>query len=194
MTDRSATATVAAVDRSGALDRLLRDSSDDLLGTVIGCLSAKDACHASGVCRRWARVAEPHLRSVCTAQGWQLARRPRLLARSTSLATELPWRAVFVARSCRHCMAAPGDYAVRGYAGGAPKLFLCGHCARESVVVAHLQRLRATIDVTGLSGKPLYTKKQNKFCAEVSKESKLSLDNAPGQRADLLRRGRSHAA
>ena len=32
-----------------------------------------------------------------------------------------------------------------------------------------LQRGRFTIDVTGLSGRPLYSRSKSKFCADVSK-------------------------
>ena len=50
-----------------------------------------------------------------------------------------------------------------------------------------MQQLSLTLDVTRLSGKPLYTGKQSKFAAEVSKLSKQAQDNASGARADVLR-------
>ena len=50
-----------------------------------------------------------------------------------------------------------------------------------------MQRLSLTLDVTGLSGKPLYSGKESKFASEVSKLSKQAQDNASGERADLLR-------
>ena len=56
--------------------------------------------------------------------------------------------------------------------------------------VEGLQRLRATLDVTGLSGKPLYTRRESKFCSEISKLSKESMDNASGARAEVARHAR----
>ena len=88
-------------------------------------------------------------------------------------------------------MAAAGDFAVRSpHAGSQKHCFLCGRCAKQPAVVQLLQSQRYTLDVTGLSGKPLFSKRESKFCSEVSKLSKESLDNASGERADIVR----HAA
>ena len=84
-------------------------------------------------------------------------------------------------------MSAPGDFAVRSQDAGAPKCFLCAKCAKKNVVVERMQKHHLTLDVTGLSGKPLFTKRESKFCSEVSKLSKEALDRASGERADLLR-------
>ena len=167
---------------------LILRESDDMLHALLSCLPTSNMCILSRVCKRWAVVAEQRLRERCASRGWALPRRPRLQARNQALML-LPWRALYVSRSCRSCLEDIGDFAVRSYSGGAPAFYLCACCAKAPPVVARLQDMRATIDVTGLSGKPLYTKRQSKFCAEVSAESKLSIDGASGQRAELLRRG-----
>ena len=70
----------------------------------------------------------------------------------------------------RACFAAPGDFAIRaGGAHAAPSFFLCGACCKAERTVQRLQRGRFTIDVTGLSGRPLYSRSKSKFCADVSK-------------------------
>ena len=61
------------------------------------------------------------------------------------------------------------------------------HVQRGRGVVQRLQRHSLTLDVTGLSGKPLYNGKESKFAAEVSMLSKDALDNASGARAEVLR-------
>ena len=142
----------------------------------------------SRVSHSWAAAAEIRLRAFCAAHGFRLPRRPRLQRASGSLGAELPWRACFVAHACKGCRGEPGDFAVRGTDGGAPKCYLCRSCAKHPQIVERLQRANASLDVTGLSGKPLYTKAQSKFCSEVSKLSKDSIDNASGSRAEVLRR------
>ena len=178
---------------SNVLALILREATDDILHALLACLPASELCLLSRVCKRWAVVAEQRLRDSCGHRGWQLPRRPRLQNRSQA-SMLLPWRTLYVSRSCRSCLTDAGDFAVRNYAGGAPAFYLCASCAKAPRVVARLQAMRATIDVTGLSGKPLYTKRQSKFCAEVSRESKLSIDGASGQRAELLRLGQQHAS
>ena len=54
-------------------------------------------------------------------------------------------------------------------AHAAPSFFLCGACCKAERTVQRLQRGRFTIDVTGLSGRPLYSRSKSKFCADVSK-------------------------
>ena len=67
-------------------------------------------------------------------------------------------------------LAAPGDFAIRaGGAHAAPSFFLCGACCTAERTVQRLQRGRFTIAVTGLSGRPLYSRSKRKFCADVSK-------------------------
>jgi hypothetical protein len=139
----------------------------------------------SRVCREWANAAELCVQATCKRFSWTLPRRARLQGRGAL--ADCPWRNVFVARACRACMAAAGDFAVRTPDAGAPRFFLCSRCAKSPRTVERMQQLSLTLDVTGLSGKPLYTGKQSKFAAEVSKLSKQAQDNASGARADVLR-------
>ena len=69
---------------------------------------------------------------------------------------------------------------------GAPRCFLCGPCAKQPRIVQRLQASNYTLDVTGLSGRPLYSKSQSKFCSEVSQLSKAALDQASGAKAAVL--------
>lgn len=172
-----------------ALQRLLQTEDHDLLVLLLSALPPHIVCVLSQTSHAWARAAEVGLKVACDRFHWQQPRRPRLQRSSGSLGAALPWRACFIARACRACLASPGDFAVRGIDGGAPRFFLCSRCAKNSSTVARLQRERATLDVTGLSGKPLYTRAQSKFCSEVSKLSKESIDNASGRRADVVRHG-----
>ena len=82
------------------------------------------------------------------------------------------------------CIDAPGDFAVRRSRNDAPLCFLCSVCCKRDHVVGKLQRERATLDVTGLSGKALYTEKGSKFVSEVNAAS----NKAPS--VLLLSRGR----
>ena len=172
-----------ATTPSTALDRLVGLDNADLLATFLAALAPKEASRVSSVCLAWASAAELGLHAKCTQHGWKQPRRARLQA----LQLGLPWRALFVARSCRACMTQPGDFAVRNVHGNAPRCFLCARCAKSARVVTLLQQERATLDVTGLSGKPLYSKRESKFCAEAHQLSKESLDGASGARAELLR-------
>ena len=119
-------------------------------------------------------------------KNWAIPRRARLKQRAGQLA-DVPWRSLFVQRVCRACMTSAGDFAARLDSKGAPALFLCGVCAKESAVVEKLQLLGATLDVTGLSGKPLYTRRQSAFCSDVSRLSKAAIDAAHGDRGRLAR-------
>lgn len=80
---------------------------------------------------------------------------------------ELKWRTLYLARCCRACLNRPGDYAVRRSKHDAPLCFLCSSCCKQNHVVRKLQREHATLDVTGLSGKILYTKNSCRFVSEV---------------------------
>ena len=147
---------------------------------VVGVLSC--------VCREWASAAELCVQVACQRFAWALPRRARLQGRGAL--ANYPWRNVFIARSCRSCLDTPGDFAVRTPDAGAPRFFLCARCAKTPRIVQRMQQRSLTLDVTGLSGKPLYSGKESKFAAEVSKLSKQAQDNASGQRADVLRHAR----
>ena len=168
-----------------ALALLLTHGDADTLRCFLAALPPHVAARLSLVCREWATAAEYCLQAACKRYSWALPRRPRLQQRG--VLAELQWRRVFIARACRACMTVPGDFAVRTPDAGAPRCFLCSRCAKRPQIVQRLQQHNLTLDVTGLSGKPLYTGKESKFAAEVSKLSKEAQDNASGARADVLR-------
>lgn len=173
------------------LDELIAYGSNDLLIALFSSMAVEEAFRLSSVCRAWALAAEGRLERFCKEHRWQLPRRARLQKASV---LGLAWRPVFVSKACRACVRAAGDYAVRISSSSAPCLFLCGKCAKEQRVVALLQVKHLTLDVTGLSGRPLYTKKQSKFCADVSKASAKSLANASGARAEIVRHATSSSS
>ena len=170
---------------SNVLALLLAHGSTDLLQAFLGSLPPSTVSRLSAVCKQWATAAEPMLEACCRRHNWKQPRRARL-QKASSLG--LAWRPLFLSKSCRACFQAVGDFAVRKDSAGAATFFLCGKCAKEDRVVSMLQRHRATLDVTGLSGKPLYTKRQSKFCADVSKLSADSIAAASGARAETVRR------
>lgn len=49
---------------------------------------------------------------------------------------------------------------MRAQDAGAPRCFLCAGCAKRRAVVERLQRYNFTLDVTGLSGKPLFRRSE----------------------------------
>ena len=163
---------------------LVADDNHDLLTAFFCALSSREVCKFSAVCKTWARAAEANLESTCRRHRWQQPRRARLV-KASSLG--LAWRPVFLNKVCRACFNAPGDFAVRTVDAGAPRCFLCARCAKKPQIVQRLQRHSLTLDVTGLSGRPLYNGKESKFAAEVSMLSKDALDNASGARAEVLR-------
>ena len=97
---------------------------------------------------------------------------------------------LYAAKACRECANLPGDFAIRRSKHSHPEFYLCSRCCKAPAVVCKLQAQRLTLDVTGLSGKPLYTRRESKFCSEISKLSKESMDNASGARADVARHAR----
>jgi hypothetical protein len=174
-----------------ALGLLLRSSeSKDLLTHLLMQLGPGAVCSLARVSQLWALCAEVALQEQCRLHRWQPPRRARTNARGSrgAVAALLPWRAVFVGRACRGCLCAPGDFAVRPASNAAPLFFLCSACAKAEPVVRRLQHMNSTIDVTGLSGRVLYTRKGDKFCSDVSRFSKAALDAASGERADRQRR------
>ena len=95
---------------------------------------------------------------------------------------------LYAAKACRECANLPGDFAIRRSKHSHPEFYLCSRCCKAPVVVCKLQAQRLTLDVTGLSGKPLYTKKGDSFSASVSASSEDSLATASGARAERQRR------
>ena len=164
---------------------------DDLLVcTLSHCPASFLLCVAARVCWRWARLVEELLRQRCDLHGWRPARSGRLRSSCSPLVLSLVWRSVFRARACRACYDAVGDFAVRDNGGrGHAECLLCALCAKAKAVPL-LQRRGLSLDVTGLSGKPLYSAKGDRFCAEVSRLSKASLEHASGERAERLRQAR----
>ena len=138
-----------------ALALLLAQENGDIICAFLAALNPSAAAMLSRVCRHWARSAEFCLQAACQARRWSLPRRARLQQRG--VLAELPWRSLFIAKACRACLAAPGDFAVRTPDAGAPRCFLCAACAKQPRVVERLQRSNFTLDVTGLSGKPLFS-------------------------------------
>ena len=165
------------------MEQLLQTAeAEDLLQVLLGTLPLSDVCLLSRVSMQWARAAEATLRGRCTESGWQLPRRSR---HTGVLRERLPWRSLYVSRACRACLCVAGDFAVRRCSSAAPHAFLCGRCAKASAVVERLRRSEATLDVTGLSGRPLYTRKADRFCSDVARLSKASLDAASGNHGSL---------
>ena len=158
----------------------------DILCAFFASLPPPAVACFSRVCRDWAHAAEYCLQAACQNHRWAKPRRARLQQRG--VLAQLPWRTLFMAKACRSCLSAPGDFAVRTLDAGAPRCFLCAACAKQSRTVERMQRANLTLDVTGLSGKMLFSAKESKFCSEVSKLSKQSQDNASGARADVLRK------
>lgn len=52
-----------------------------------------------------------------------------------------------------------------------PRFLLCGPCARSEAGRARLVPLDLMLDLTGLSGKALYTARGDRFCAALHAES-----------------------
>ena len=165
--------------------RLVVDhGSTDTLGLVLASLNSR--CLLSSACpvsRNFASCVEHILRTRCEAHGWRLPKSSRLASTS-----EFRWRALFAAKTCRECAGAPGDFAIRRGKHEHPLFYLCGRCCKAPAVVAKLQARKLTLDVTGLSGKPLYTRRGDSFAASVSASSEDALATASGARAERQRR------
>ena len=160
--------------RSNALVRRVLEQPDLFAHTLLQISTdwRKLLLVVSTVSRSWAVAAEPALRAAAEAAGWRQPRRARLQGggRHAPALPDCPWRHLLLKHACRACFAAPGDFAIRaGGAHAAPSFFLCGACCKAERTVQRLQRGRFTIDVTGLSGRPLYSRSKSKFCADVSK-------------------------
>ena len=147
-----------------------------LLTQILWFLPPRDVMSLSEcVCWRWALAGEEVLRNHCEHHQWRPPRSRRLQGRSVE-ASVLKWRALFLSRCCPACLNVPGDFAVRRSSMEAPQCFLCSRCCKTERVVKKLQDMRATLDVTGLSGKALYTSRKgvpgSKFCSEVHMAAK----------------------
>ena len=178
----------APIDRCVVVERVLSSGMAELLEALLAACPAQAVSTLARVSHAWAMAAEISMRAVCARHDWRLPRRPRQRSAAGTLGVMLPWRACFIAHICKGCQTQPGDFAVRSDSKGSPSCYLCRECAKATHIVERLRRANATLDVTGLSGKPLYTRTQSKFCSEVSKLSKESIDHASGQRADVVRR------
>lgn len=178
----------APIDRCVVVERVLSSGMDELLEALLAACPAQAVSTLARVSHAWAVAAEISMRAVCARHDWRLPRRPRQRSAAGTLGAMLPWRACFIAHICKGCQTHPGDFAVRSDSKGSPSCYLCRECAKATHIVQRLRCANATLDVTGLSGKPLYTRTQSKFCSEVSKLSKESIDHASGQRADVVRR------
>ena len=77
---------------------------------------------------------------------------------------------------------------MRAQSNDAPACFMCASCCKREAIVARMQRVGMTLDVTGISGKPLYTRRGDRFCSDVSHLSRIAIVNASGDKALLLRR------
>ena len=155
----------------------LFDTLDDpLLTYVCRFVPTRDLVTATGAASwRFARAADFALREACQELRWSLPRRSRLISQQGGPAAELKWRTLFVLKSCPGCIAKPGDFAVRTMSQGAPLCFLCAECCKADHIVQKLQRQKATLDVTGLSGKALYTRRGSKFANDVHEAAKRAL-------------------
>ena len=163
---------------------MLEEGPPDMLGLVLAQCGARSLLRS--VClvsKLFAACAEPVLRSQCEVFGWRLPKSSRLASNS-----DYPWRALYAARSCRECASMQGDFAIRRWKNSHPEFYLCGRCCKAPPVVRKLQERKLTLDVTGLSGKPLYTKRADSFSAAVSASSGDALATANGARAERQRR------
>mmetsp|Transcript_9234 Transcript_9234/g.27188 ORF Transcript_9234/g.27188 Transcript_9234/m.27188 type:complete len:284 (-) Transcript_9234:87-938(-) len=110
-------------------------------------------------------------RCACSGRSGRASgtRSRRLAAASaTGGGDALRWRALYVSRACPACLDAPGDFAARRSKHEAPLYLLCGACCRRESVIDKMRAAGATLDVTGVSGKPLYTQRGDRFVSEVA--------------------------
>jgi hypothetical protein len=127
------------------------------------------------LCRTSLQLVEDECRSLCATHGWQLARRPRGRDAAESPA---PWRRLYFHHSCVQCRAI-GDFCARDTSNSHARFLLCGPCARSEAGRARLTRHDLKLDITGLSGKALFTARADRFCASLHAEAKKRSDRAP---------------
>jgi hypothetical protein len=140
------------------------------------------------VCSTLLALVEDECKSVCEQRGWQLARRPR--GRNAD-ASPTPWRRLYLRHGCIACCAV-GDFCARETSNSHARFLLCGPCARSDVGRQRLVPGNLKLDLTGLSGKPLYTRRADPFCAAMHAEGVkrrgrglLTLDAAGAARAGV---------
>ncbi|KAJ1634443.1 hypothetical protein T492DRAFT_865120 [Pavlovales sp. CCMP2436] len=118
------------------------------------------------VCRELRDLAEEDCELLCAAHGWQLARRPR--GRNAG-PTPTPWRRQYLTHACI-CCCVIGDFCARETSNSHARFILCGPCARSEGGQARLVPGNLKLDITGLSGRPLYTARGDRFCAAMHAE------------------------
>lgn len=123
-------------------------------------------------CRTCLQLAEEECQSLCAKHGWQLARRPRGRYAADSAA---PWRRLYFRHSCVECCAI-GDFCARETSNSHARFLLCGPCARGEAGRARLTKHDLKLDITGLSGKALFTARGDRFCASLHVEAKKRND------------------
>ena len=148
----------------------LQDLPDALFEHILSFLPRGVTAYAAcAVDCRWARTCDDALRLLCEKRAWKQPRSRRLAAASaTGGGDALRWRALYVSRACPACLDAPGDFAARRSKHEAPLYLLCGACCRRESVIDKMRAAGATLDVTGVSGKPLYTQRGDRFVSEVA--------------------------
>ena len=118
------------------------------------------------VCRAFQQLVEGECKAICAQRGWQLARRPR---GTGAVPTATPWRRLYLGHSCACCLDV-GDFCARATSNSHARFLLCGQCARCEAGRALLVPDNLKLDVTGLSGKALYTARADRFCASMHAE------------------------
>jgi hypothetical protein len=151
---------VAPDERGAVISRLLETGNADLFVTVLAqCLPCDLIARVGPVCRSWAAAAEVVLQRLCSDRRWQQARMPQGAPRRQTFA---PYRALWLQRACRGCLAAAGDYAVRDTPRGATKFLLCRTCCLSERMRILLVRDQLCFDTLGLSGRPLYNESKGR--------------------------------
>lgn len=124
------------------------------------------------LCRTCLQLVEDECQSLCAAHGWQLARRPR---GREAAHTPSPWRRLYFRHGCIECCAI-GDFCARESSNSHARFMFCGPCARSEAGRARLTKHNLKLDITGLSGKALFTARADKFCASLHVEAKKRSD------------------
>ncbi|KAG8467177.1 hypothetical protein KFE25_000493 [Diacronema lutheri] len=121
---------------------------------------------APRVCRALFELVEEDARVLCAKHGWVLARRPRGVNADT---TRSPWRRLYMTRACA-CCCALGDFCARACSNSHALFLLCGPCARSEAGRARLISRNLKLDLTGVSGKALFTASADRFCAAMHED------------------------
>lgn len=78
--------------------------------------------------------------------------------------------------ACAVCFG-EGDFCARESSNGHARFLLCAPCAKSGRGRERLVRENLKLDVTGLSGRALYTARGDKFCAAMHKEGARRRDS-----------------